>query len=302
MSLATEPALAQVQPKVSMSLAEDLARRKWLFLIVAAMVVCLYAPNFVKLWSDWGIDENYSHGYIVPVVFGWILWTRREQLAKAEIAPRWWGLVIVVAGIAQLVVGRLGAENFTAHSSLLLVLSGVTIFLFGLEVFRLVAFPIVWLLLMIPIPAIVFYSITFPLQMFASAIASKGLDLIGVPNLREGNVIVLPNYSMGVVEACSGIRSLISLLAVSVLLGFIREMKTWTWFLLMFSAVPIALIVNAIRIAGTGVAGNYLGEKYAEGFFHTFSGWLLFLLAMAALFGVSALFSRWWGTKTGATA
>jgi len=292
MSVATEQALASLGSTSKTMLVDEVSRKKWLFLAIAALMVLLYVPNFVKLWNDWGIDENYSHGYIVPLVFAWILYGRREQLESTEVAPRWWGLGIVLLGLAQLVVGRLGAENFTAHSSLLVVLSGVTIFLFGTGVFRLVAFPIAWLLLMIPIPAIIFYSLTFPLQMFASSMASKGLDLIGISNLREGNVIVLSNYSMGVVEACSGIRSLISLLAVSVLLGYFREMKSWARLLLMVSAVPIALVVNSLRIAGTGIAGNYLGAKYAEGFFHTFSGWLLFLLAMLALFGVSGLLSR----------
>lgn len=293
---AAPPAPALLQKPLTVRQA--ITNSKWLLVIVAALFVLTYASNFRKLFLDWGLDENYSHGYIVPVVFAFLLWQRRKQIAETEVSPRWWGILIVAAGLFQLALGRLAAENFVAHTSLLVVLAGLPVFLFGMGMLRLVAFPIVWLLFMIPIPAIIFYSIMFPLQLVASSMASTTLDVLRIPNLREGNVIFLPNYSMGVVEACSGIRGLISLVTMAVLLGHFREMKLWQRIALILLAVPIELVVNAVRIAGTGIIGNYWGQAYAEGFFHTFYGWFLFLASLLVLIGCS-IGLNWISKKSG---
>src|SRR6202047_3768041 len=172
----------------------------------------LYAQNFEKLFSDWSVDENYSHGFFVPLAFFWMLWHQRHELESTKVTPRWWGLLIVVIALLQLAAGTMGADNFGAHSSLLVLICGITLFLFGTEMLRLAAFPIAWLLFMIPLPSIIFYSITFPLQLLASKLAVGILDLLRVPNVCEGNVIYLANFTAGVVEACSGLPSLVSIL------------------------------------------------------------------------------------------
>jgi exosortase len=260
--------------------------QKWPLLVTAALVVVLYAVNFAKLSSDWWSDENYSHGFIVPVVFFWMLWQRREALANSRVLPRPWALVIVILALVQLAAGTWGAENFVAHSSLLLLLCGITLYLFGSEVLRLVAFPIGWLLFMIPVPAIILYAITFPLQLLASRLALAVLDLLHVPAVREGNVLYLANFTAGVAEACSGIRSLISMLAFAVLIAHLLSMSLRSRWILAIAAVTIALGMNAARVAGTGLVGNYFGARLAEGFFHTFSGWLLFLLSLGVMLGI----------------
>jgi exosortase len=271
----------------------DWARsRKWPLLATAALVALIYAPNFAKLFSDWRTDENYSHGFIVPFVFAWLLWERRDRLARCERAPRAWALAVVAFALAQLYAGRLGAEYFVAHTSLLVLLGGLAVYLCGWKLLRLTVFPLGWLLFMIPLPAIIFYAITFPLQLTASQMASRFLDLLAVPNLRTGNVIFLPHFSVGVAEACSGIRSLISLLAFAVLFGHLLRLRVAWRCVLAAAAVPIALAVNAVRVAGTGVAGNYLGARYAEGFYHVFAGWLLFLLALGVMLGIGEILRR----------
>jgi exosortase len=242
-----------------------------------ASIALLYATNFKKLFSDWSVDENYSHGFFVPIAFFWMLWQQRHELETVKVSPRWWGILIVSIALLQLAAGTLGAENFVAHSSLLVLLCGITLFLFGSEMLRLVAFPIAWLLFMIPLPSIIFYSITFPLQLLASKLALVILDALRVPTVCEGNVLYLANFTAGVAEACSGIRSLISMLAFAVLMGYLLSMSARSRWILVLAAVPIALGMNAARIAGTGLVGNYWGARWAEGFFHTFSGWLLFL-------------------------
>jgi exosortase len=256
----------------------------------------LYATNFEKLFSDWSADENYSHGFFVPIAFFWMLWRQRHELESTKVSPRWWGILIVFMALLQLAAGTMGAENFVAHSSLLTMLCGITLFLFGIEMLRLVAFPIAWLLFMIPLPSIIFYSITFPLQLLASKLAVGILDFLRVPNVCEGNVIYLANFTAGVVEACSGIRSLVSMLAFAVLMGYLLNMSVRSRWILALSSIPIALGMNAARIAGTGLAGNYLGARWAEGVFHTFSGWVLFLGSLGLMLGVVRLlrsFDQW---------
>lgn len=265
---------------------------RWLLAITGAMVVLLYWVNFAKLFSDWRADENYSHGFVVPVVFAWMIWERRGQIADARLAPRPWGIAIVALALVQLAAGTWGAENFVAHSSLVVFLYGATLFLFGKPVLRLIAFPIVWLIFMIPLPSILLYAITFPLQLLASKLAVAMLTLVHVPSVCEGNVLYLTNFTADVTEACSGIRSLISVLAFAAFLGYAMKMTIRSRWLLLFAAIPTALAVNAVRIAGAGVIANYFGAESAKGFFHMFSGWLLFLGSLWLTFTVAQILSR----------
>ena len=274
------------------TVAEFVRTYIWWLLGAVVLFAFLYEKSFVKLWSDWSSDENYSHGFLVPVAFVWMIWMKRQALSSTEAAPRAWGLAIVALGVGQMVIGKLGAENFVTNSSLLVVLSGMTIYLFGTAVFRQMLFPIAWLVFMIPLPSIIYYALTFKLQVLASSLSSTMLDALRIPNVREGNVIYLPNFTVGVVEACSGIRSLISLLAFAAFFGYVSPMSRLSRGVLLVSAIPIAIFVNALRIGGTGCVGNYADPKYAEGFYHTFSGWLLFLGCLGAVALVSQILIR----------
>ena len=275
-----------------LTVADFLRKYKWWLLGALVLLAVLYAKSFAKLWSDWSTDENYSHGFLVPVAFVWMIWMQRKELAKVAVAPKTWGLGLIILGVLQMVIGKLGAENFVTNSSLLVVLIGVTVYLFGTTMLRRMAFPIAWLLFMIPLPAIIYYALTFRLQVLASSLSSWMLDLAKIPNVREGNVIYLPNFTVGVVEACSGIRSLISLLAFAAFFGYVSPMNRLSRWILLLAAVPIAIFVNALRIGGTGCVGNYADPKYAEGFYHTFSGWLLFLGCLGSVALLSHFLTR----------
>src|SRR5581483_6002741 len=293
MSVAVMTPTGESQPlDAGLTVADFLRKYKWWLLGALVLLAVLYAKSFAKLWSDWSTDENYSHGFLVPVAFVWMIWMQRKELAKIAIAPKTWGLGLIVLGVLQMVIGKLGAENFVTNSSLLVVLTGVTLYLFGTAMLRRLAFPIAWLLFMIPLPAIIYYALTFRLQVLASSLSSWMLDLANIPNVREGNVIYLPNFTVGVVEACSGIRSLISLLAFAAFFGYVSPMNRLSRWVLLLSAVPIAIFVNALRIGGTGCVGNYGSPKYAEGFYHTFSGWLLFLGCLGSVALVSRILTR----------
>jgi exosortase len=233
---------------------------------------------------QWWGDPNFSHGFFVPIFSLFVLWQSRSKLAKVSSAPSFWGLVILLIGLCVLVLGVMGAELFLSRISLLLVIAGLAIFFFGWELFRAVLFPWAFLILMIPIPAIVFTQITFPLQMLASKFAAATLPLAGVPVLREGNIINLPAMPLEVAEACSGIRSLLSLVTLAIIYGYLMETRTWVRVVLALAAVPIAVFANSLRIFGTGLLVQYWDPDKAEGFFHLFSGWLIFVVSLTMLF------------------
>ena len=152
-----------------------------------------------QLWSD----PNYGHGFLVPVFAAYILWRARSRMREVTIQSSNWGLPIMLSAIGLLILGTLGSEHFTARISLLFLLGGIVVFLFGWHVFRSVAFPIGYLVFMIPMPAIIYYQLTFPLQVLASRLGASGLVALGVPTVREGNLLILPNVTLEVVEACS---------------------------------------------------------------------------------------------------
>jgi exosortase len=257
---------------------------RWQRLLLLGLVGCLYGAILFHLARQWSNDANFSHGFFVPIFSLFVLWQDRARLARQPDKPSNWGLLIILAALSVLVLGVLGAELFLSRISLLLLLAGLVIFLRGWPMFRAVLFPWAFLILMIPVPAIIFGEITFPLQILASKVAAMLLPLLGVPVLREGNVIHLPAMSLEVAEACSGIRSLISLTTLAIIYGYLVETRTWVRVALALASIPIAVAANSLRIVGTGLLVQYWDPEKAEGFFHTFSGWLIFVVSLAMLF------------------
>lgn len=260
-------------------------------LVFAVVLGALYWAILRDLVWQWWEDENYSHGFLVPLFSAFLVWQRRKRLAALEPAGSWAGLVVLLAGIGELLLGDLGGENFLMRSSLIVILAGLVLFHLGWAFLRLLAFPLLFLFFMVPLPATVFYAVAFPLQNLAASNAARVLDLLGVPVLLDGNVIHLSQISLGVTEACSGIRSLISLLAVAVAWAAMTLPGAWPMIVLVAATVPITVIANAGRVVTTGLVGQWFGVNYALGFFHTFSGWLIFLLAFVCLLGVHSVIS-----------
>ena len=257
--------------------------------LLAALLAVLYAPILRELVWDWWDDPNYSHGFLVPVFSAYLAWQRRDALAAAPHRGSWLGLPVVLLGLGALVLGDVGAELFLSRSSLIVVLFGLTLFHLGPAITRLLAFPLAYLAFAIPLPAILFYAVAFPLQTLAAQNAAWTLDLLGVPVLLDGNVIHLSQVTLGVTEACSGIRSLISLLALAVAWAYLTLPGLVSMAILVASAVPITVVANAGRVVATGLIGQAFGIEYATGFFHTFSGWVIFLFAFAGLLAVHGL-------------
>ena len=252
--------------------------------VLVVLISWMYGSVLKGLVLQWWNDPDYGHGFFVPIFSAYILWRQRDPWLAAKSKPSNFGLVVMLGAVCLLLIGSLGAELFTSRFSLLLLLAGMVLFLSGWEKLRVVAFPLCFLILMIPIPAIIYNQITFPMQLLASRWASAILELIGVPVLRDGNILVLSNYSLEVVEACSGIRSLMSLIALAVAYGYLAEPRNWARYTLAVLMVPIALFTNAIRITVAGVLAHRFGSTAAEGFLHEFSGWVIFLSAILLMF------------------
>jgi exosortase len=265
---------AKAQPKID-----------WLpYAIIAGLLCVLYYRVAIKLVYDWYTLPDYSHGFLVPFFAAFLIWDKRKVLSTTLIKPTWSGLVLIVFAIGVLVLGVYGVELFTARISFVFLLAGLIGTFFGWAMVRALRFPLLVLVLAIPFPAIVFNRITFPLQLLASRIASDILPLLGVPTLHEGNVIELPIMKLEVAEACSGIRSLMSLFTLAVFYGYFLERTTKRRVILALASIPIAVTANVVRIVGTGLCVQYWDPDKALGFFHEFSGWVMFVISLACLY------------------
>jgi exosortase len=287
--------LLQSEPPIARIRTADRARPSWRkTTFLAALLLWLYMPTLVHLVSQWWNDPNYSHGFFVPLFSAFVIWQERTRLNALIPRPSWSGLLILGLGLCVLIVGQMGAELFLSRLSLLIVLPGLVVLFLGWDFFRALLFPWAFLLLMIPIPAIVFNQITFPLQLLASKVASTTLPWMGVPVLREGNVIVLPAMALEVAEACSGIRSLMSLTTLAVIYGYLMERRAGVRVLLAVASIPIAVAANSLRIVGTGLLVQYWDPEKAEGFFHEFSGWLIFVVSLLMLYLLHRAIRAFW--------
>jgi exosortase len=252
--------------------------------VVGALLVLLYHHIAVKLAMDWYNLPDFSHGFLIPFFAAFLLWDQRKELRRIPIAPSWMGATLIVLGTLELLVGVFGADLFLQRTSFVLLLAGLIWTLLGKKMLGQLKFVLLVLMLAIPLPTVLYNQITFPLQLQASRFASDLLQLAQVPVLQEGNVIQLPAMPLEVAEACSGIRSLMSLFTVAVIYGYFLERETWRRWVLALSALPIAVTANVVRIFGTGLCVQYWDPEKAQGFFHEFQGWLMFLVSLGCLY------------------
>lgn len=262
-------------------------RQAWVSVaVITVLLVALYLRVGIKLIVDWYHIADYSHGFLVPFFSLYLLWDKRQQIVATPVSQSWAGIPVVALGLILLIFGIYGVDLFTSRFSFIVLLSGLVWTFFGSAMLRTIKFPILVLLLAIPFPAIIFNQITFPLQLLASRLASSILPLLGVPVLQEGNVIQLPVMKLEVAEACSGIRSLMSLFTLAVFYGYFLEKTTSRRVILALASIPIAVAANAVRIVGTGICVQYWDPVKALGFFHEFSGWVIFVISLGCLYVV----------------
>jgi exosortase D (VPLPA-CTERM-specific) len=254
---------------------------------VLASLVLAYLPTLEKLASQWIRNEDYSHGILIVPIACYLTWQKRRELRAVEVGSDWRALPVLFLALFIFILGELGAELYTIRLSLLIFLVGAVWLLYGPGVLRILRFPLAFLLLMLPLPGFIYRNVTFPLQLLSSMGAVKMLQAVGMSVYREGNVIDVGFMQLQVVDACNGLRYILPLLSLGVLFAYLGQKVLWKRIVLVAATVPVAILANVLRIAGTSWIGTHWGADAANGFFHAFSGWVVFMVC----FGLFALLS-----------
>lgn len=260
--------------------------------LVGSGVLLAYWPVMTGLVDAWSTDDNYSHGFFIVPLAAYFAWERRGQLQQTAVRPALAGLAVVALSLLMLVAGTIGAELFLSRVSLIGVIAGIVWFLGGWARLRTLLFPLAFLLLMVPLPALIFNKIAFPLQLLASHVGESAISSLEIPILREGNVLILANATLEVAEACSGIRSLVSLFTLGIVFGYFADRRLWVRSFIALSAIPVAILANGLRVASAGVAAHNYGTAGVEGLFHEFSGWVVFVIAFLMMLALQRLVLR----------
>lgn len=272
-----------------MTFSESLHRNRYELVLALLLVAGLFGTIVAGMAADWYHDDNYSHGFLVPLIAGYFLRERWNDLKAARVAPSGIGLAVIAFALLQLIIASLGNEYFTARSSLIVLIVGMVLYFFGADIFRITRMPLLYLLFMVPLPYIVYNALALPLKMFVSWVSVGFLKMIGLSVVREGNIIMFPSITLEVADACSGMRSLVSILALSTAYAFFLQVSHVKRWVIVVSSIIIAIATNALRVIITGILANYQGAAAAQGFFHEFAGMAVFTLAMAMLAGLGLL-------------
>ena len=263
-------------------------------LVAIAIAVAVYAPVLYYMGLHWYQVEDYSHGFLIAPLALYFGWERLPQLKRVRIEPSWWGILPLGLGSVTLAIGRLGVELMNMRVSFVLTLMGLVLLLFGRRIFRILLFPLGFLFLMVPLPQSLVNVVAFPLQLVAADWAVDLLYRLHIPALRDGNIIHLPNTTLFVAEACSGLRSLMALLTLGVVFAYFFRKSWGERVIIVLSAIPIAILVNALRVALTGILTYRFGEKAAEGLVHEFQGLTTFGAAFLLLLAEARLLAIVW--------
>ena len=255
--------------------------------VTTVFVLILFGAVLADMARDWWTEPALSQGMLLPPLALYIAWLYRNRIFGIPASPDTRGLVLTAAACLTFLLGKLASEFFLMRFSFVMLLAGIIWTFWGFLRLRTLAFPMLLLAAMVPLPVMLYNSLAAPLQLLASDLATRIAQACGISVFRDGNVIQLAGTSLGVAEACSGLNSLSALIVGSVLLGFLLCSRMLTRFMLFLLAVPLAIVVNIIRVAGTAIIADY-NQEFAEGFYHSFSGWLVFIAGFGALY----LFAR----------
>lgn len=282
----------QSHDRHAMTLSESIQHNRLRLVLTLLLLAGLYSSIVPGMVMQWYEDDNYSHGFLVPIIAGYFIYLRRDELKNARVAPSNLGLLVIVLAMAQLIIAFLGMEYFTLRASLVVLVAGVVLCFFGNEVFRSVRMPILYLLFMVPLPYIIYNALAFPLKLFVARVSVGFLKIIGITVARDGNIIMFPAITLEVADACSGMRSLISLLAFSTAYAFFLRTSRIRRGIIILAAIPIAVVCNAVRVIVTGILAQHYGARAAEGFFHEFAGIAVFSCAIVLLVLLGAPLKR----------
>lgn len=260
---------------------------KIIFILV--LILAVYLPVLLDLVVDWYQDDNYSHGFLILPIAAWLIWRKRNELVETPTKMNNLGLLMAIGSLFLLIAGTAGAEYFTARVSFVGLLFSLCLYFFGWQFTRKIWFAFFFMLFMIPIPYVIYYAATFPMQLLASKVAGVVLNAIGLPLIRQGNILHIPNYTLEVAEACSGIRSLFSLLALGALFAYFTQDNKFKAVILFLATVPIAIAGNVFRVTVTALGAHTVSIKFAEGTLHEISGLIVFVFSLILLFALGAI-------------
>ena len=252
------------------------------------LLLIIYQPTLTKMLSYLIGNDDYSYGLLIPLVSVYIVYLKWPLLKQMRMQPSWWGMAIIAGGLSLAIIGELAADLYTPRFSFVVTLAGILVLWGGWVLLRSVLFPLLLLILMIPLPELVTNKLTLPLQLISSQLATFFLQGIGIPVHRQGNIIDMGVRQMQVVDACSGLRYILALLALGVIFCYFYQRKPWKIVILLLVLLPATIVANALRVAAMGIYPALL-----EGFWHLFSGWLIFLFCFLVLAAVNYLLN-WW--------
>ena len=276
-----------------MTLSETIKAHKFELVAFVVLLGAVYHSIVHEMILDWAKDDNYSHGFLVPFIAGYLTYMRKDDLLAAEVRPANAGLGIVALGLLVLFLGWLGTEYFTMRSSMVVILAGAVLYLLGWKIFTILLAPLAYLLLMVPIPYIIYDAAAFPLKLFVTKVSVLSMKALGVVVLQEGNILMFPNITLEVADACSGLRSIMSLLALGAAYAFVFFPRVRDRVILILSTLPIAVFTNCLRVIATGILAQYFGSAAAEGFFHEFAGLFVFAGAVVMFVALGTILKRW---------
>jgi len=251
--------------------------------IVLGLFLLLYYSAFMDLIQVWIADEDYGHGFFILPISLYLVWRKREEILASSHATARWGYALMALWAVMYSAGVIGQISTVTYLSMLLFPIGASAVLISGQVARIIFFPTVFMVFMFPIPSEIYTRVTNPLMLLSTDVSSHLLTVLGIPILQEGNILSLPNYTMQVVVACSGIRSLMMIMALTLLIGYIMVSSNYIRMLFFFISIPIAIIGNIFRITSTALIAYYYSPEAADGFSHTLAGFFTFMLSFLLL-------------------
>lgn len=271
---------------------------KWLAsALLMAVFLILFSAALRELWVDWTIDPNYQHGFLIPLISFYLIWQKRNKLRHMRLQPAInAGFFIIGSALVLFLVATAGAEWFLARTSMLLCLIGLVIYFGGKTLWRETWFPLLYLGFMIPLPYVIYYRLTFPLQQLASFSAFQVMQCFGIPGLREGNILHFTGFSLEVIEACSGLRSIMVLMALGAIVAYTAHLPNSQRWLLFLAAIPIAIAANILRLMFIANLGIFWSAEAARSFLHEGSGLLVFLAGLFLLLTFAGVL-QWFNSR-----
>jgi exosortase len=257
-----------------------------LLAVLWGLVVSPVVPPMVQTWLS---HSDNSHAMLVPLISLYFAWDKRKELAKVQAAGSFWGGVLLTVSLLVYLVCYVGGVAFVARLMIVSSLIGLVWNCFGSQALRVLAFPLGFLVFMVPVPDSLLGLVSFPLQMQATRISAWIIQMCSIPVYREGNMLYFVQTQLEVAEACSGIRSIMALTMLSVLLAYLSSNTWWRKAFLVVCAIPIAMLANILRVSGTGILAHFFGDKVARGFLHEFSGLVVFIFGFLVIISLSRL-------------